>query len=55
MLTVNCSKLPSGGVIVHKQNGELLALFPKFLSNKPDYHNKSVMINCNRYKIIWIK
>ena len=37
------------------EGGKLIATFPKNYSNCPYYRNNWVIINCVKYRIIWVK
>jgi hypothetical protein len=42
-------------VVCRDSAGAVMAIFPSWYSNKPDYRNKYVTINCFKYKIKWNK
>lgn len=50
------SQKPGKAVIALNPDGTgELCYWPPYTSNKPDYRNKYVNINGNRYKIEWVK
>jgi hypothetical protein len=44
----------NGNVVITQPYGEHVATFPSHLSNKPDYRNKYVTINCVDYILKWV-
>lgn len=52
-LSVKAKKNPDGSVDIFNTEGNLYCRFDKHHSNKPDYRNKYVTINCYRYLICW--
>ena len=55
MLNVIATKCINGSVQISKPNGDKWILFDKYDSYKPDYRFKFIMLNCYKYKIIWVK
>lgn len=55
LITVNGRKNKDGSVTITKENGEHFVTFANYLSNRPDYRNKVVTINCWPWRINWIK
>lgn len=50
------STKPGKAVMAMKPDGSgELCYWPPHASNKPDYRNRYVVINCVRYKAQWIK
>ena len=60
-LYVMARKTKRGAVEIYKPNTEpmkpalLWVTFDKYRSDKPDYRNKYVTLNCYRYPIMWDK
>lgn len=55
ILTLYAKKRPDGCVEIRNSNGSLKAFYDKFHSQKPDYRNKYIIINCYKWALVWSK
>jgi len=55
MLEVYGKKNPDGSVTITRLNGKTFVKYAPWHTDKPDYRNKRVHLNCYNWRLVWIK